>query len=118
MTPPLRLLLWLKWTLTWRGYRKNRAQVVSTIILLLVFLPASGFAAYGLWFLLTTFPFQARWVARDTLSVIYLIWVMTPLLGFQLNESYDLTRLFVYPISTTRIFGGSLLGGLLDRAYC
>ena len=40
---------------------------------------------------------------------------MTPLLGFQLNELYDLTRLFVYPVSPTGLFMGSLLGGLLDR---
>ena len=49
MTSPLRLLLWLKWTLTWRGYRRSRAQVVSAIISLLFFLPVSGFAAYGIW---------------------------------------------------------------------
>ena len=49
MTSPLRLLLWLKWTLTWRGYRRSRAQVASAVISLLVFLPVSGFAAYGIW---------------------------------------------------------------------
>ncbi|MBV9850890.1 MAG: hypothetical protein JO250_14555, partial [Armatimonadetes bacterium] len=116
MTSPLRLLLWLKWTLTWRGYRKNRARLVGTILLFLIFLPLSGFAAYAVWLLLQSVPFQARWVARDALAVIYLIWVATPLLGFQLNESYDLTRLFVYPVSAARLFIGSLLGGLLDRA--
>ena len=66
--------------------------------------------------LLTDDPAQSYAVARDALAVIYLIWVTTPLLGFQLNESYDLTRLFVYPVSPTRLFAGSLLGGLLDRA--
>ena len=116
MTSPLRLLLWLKWTLTWRGYRRSRAQVVSAILLLLIFLPLSGFTAYGIWLLLTTDSFQARQVARAALAAVYLIWVVTPLLGFPLNESYDLTRLFVYPVSATRLFVGSLLGGLLDRA--
>ena len=65
--------------------------------------------------MLTDDPSQSYAVARDALAVIYLLWVMTPLLGFQLNESYDLTRLFVYPISPTRLFTGSLLGGLMDR---
>lgn len=116
MSRTLRLLLWLKWTLTWRGYRRNRAKVVSTILILVIFLPLSGFAAYGIWALCHLFPSNARAVARDALAVIYLLWVATPLLGFQLNESYDLTKLFVYPVSATRIFAGSLLGGLLDRA--
>ena len=116
MTSPLRLLLWLKWTLTWRGYRRSRAQVVSAILLVLILLPLSGFCAYGVWFLVQTYPFQAREIARDALAVVYLVWVVTPLLGFSLNESYDLTKLFVYPVSVTRIVLGSLLGGLLDRA--
>ncbi len=111
---PLRLLLWLKWTLTWRGYRQNRMKVLGTIVLLLVFVPLSGGVAAGLWFLSTRFPTLAAPLARDTLAVIYGLWIITPLLGFPLNEAFDLTRLFVYPLTFRQIFGGSVLGSLID----
>ncbi len=111
---PLRLLLWLKWTLTWRGYRQNRMKVLGTIVLLLAFVPLSGGAAAGIWFLSTRFPALAFPIARDTLAVIYALWIITPLLGFPLNEAFDLTRLFVYPLTFRQIFSGSVLGSLID----
>jgi hypothetical protein len=116
MTSPLRLLLWLKWTLTWRGYRRSRSKVFGAIIFLVAFVPLSGVCAYGLWVLEGHFPNLAAPLARDALTVVFLLWAATPLLGFPLNESFDLTRLFVYPISHTRLFVGALLGGLMDRA--
>ncbi len=111
---PLRLLLWLKWTLTWRGYRQNRMKVLGTIVLLLAFVPLSGGAAWGIWFLGTRFPALALPIARDALTVIYALWIITPLLGFPLNEAFDLTRLFVYPLTFRQIFFGSVLGSLID----
>lgn len=117
MTPvsPLRLLLWLKWTLLWRGYRNSRMKLVGTILTMLVFGPLSVGAGFLVWFLGTHLPDRmVPLVARDVLGAIYLLWIVTPLLGFQLNESYDLTKLFVYPLPYTQIFLGSVLGGLLD----
>jgi len=111
---PLRLLLWLKWTLTWRGYRRNRMKALGTLVLLLAFVPLSGGAAAGIWFLSTRFPALAVPIARDALAVIYALWIVTPLLGFPLNEAFDLTRLFVYPLTFRQRFGGSVLGSLID----
>lgn len=116
MTSSLRLLLWLKWTLTWRGYRRSRSKVVGAFFFLLIFLPLSGFCAYGIWVLLREETILAQAVCRDTLTIIYLLWATTPLLGFPLNESFDLTRLFVYPISYTRLFLGAIVGSLFDRS--
>ena len=116
MTPtsPLRLLLWLKWTLIWRGYRRNRLKVVSTVLSVVFLVPLSIGIAYGVYVLAGLHPWTAPLVARDALAVIYLIWALTPLLGFQLNDSFDLTKLFVYPLSYRQIFFGSVLGSLLD----
>lgn len=111
---PLRLMLWLKWTLTWRGYRRNTAKIVSVVFLILIFLPMSLGAAALVWFVCHARPALAPVVARDALAVIYLLWVTTPLLGFQLNEAYDLTKLFVYPLSYRQIFWGSVVGSLMD----
>ncbi len=116
MTSPLRLMLWLKWTLTWRGLRRSRSRLIGALLFLLAFLPLSGLCTYGLWALTGDYPALAEPLARDALAFIFLLWAATPLLGFPLNESFDLTRLFVYPVSPTRLFVGALLGGLLDRA--
>lgn len=113
-TSPLRLLLWLKWTLTWRGYRRNRMKVISTILSVVFFVPLSVGVAYFVHFLAGLHPWTAMLVARDALAIIYLTWALTPLLGFQLNESFDLTKLFIYPVSYRQIFSGSVLGSLLD----
>lgn len=116
MTPtsPLRLMLWLKWTLTWRGYRRNRMKAVGAVLTLVVFLPLSLGAAFGLHWVARTIPDLAPALTRAALALVYLVWAVTPLLGFQLNESYDLTKLFTYPLSPRRIFFGSVLGSLLD----
>ncbi|BDI28378.1 hypothetical protein CCAX7_004290 [Capsulimonas corticalis] len=111
----LRLMLELKLKLTWRGYRRSTWKILGAILLLLAFLPVSGFVSFGLWWLLNNVgPSLQMPIARDALTVVFVIWAVTPLLGFQLNESYDLTKLFVYPISYQTIFVGSVLGGLLD----
>ncbi len=89
-------------------------QAFSAVILLLVFLPMSIGAAWGVWFLSAHYAWLAPDVGRAVLTFLYLVWALTPLLGFSLNESYDLTKLFAYPISYRQIFLGSVLGSLLD----
>ena len=37
----LNRLLWLKWVLTWRGLRRSRMRLVSSIVLVLLFGPLS-----------------------------------------------------------------------------
>ncbi|MDQ2686260.1 MAG: hypothetical protein M3Y28_00160 [Armatimonadota bacterium] len=113
-TSPLRLMLWLKWTLTWRGYRNNRMKLVGAILSAVLFLPLSLGIAFGLHWATRAAPDLAPALTRAALGIVYLIWAVTPLLGFQLNESYDLTKLFTYPLSPRRIFLGSVLGSLLD----
>lgn len=111
----LRLLLWLKVALTWRGYRNNRSKQLNILVLLLAFVPVSAFAAFGLYLMLTeSSDALSVLIARDALAILFLLWVLSPLIGFQLNESYDLTKLFVYPIGYGEIFLGSFLGSLID----
>jgi hypothetical protein len=120
-------MLELKVKLTWRGYSRSKWKILGAILFLLAFLPASGFVSVGLWWLLNhpIGPWQESAmmlealqipIARDALAVVFVIWAITPLIGFQLNESYDLTKLFVYPVSYRTIFVGSVLGGLIDMS--
>ncbi|MGQ9731399.1 MAG: hypothetical protein ACUVX8_09005 [Candidatus Zipacnadales bacterium] len=45
---------------------------------------------------------------------LWLFWLIFPLIGFSLNQSYDLIKLFIYPLSKRLIFVANLLGCLLD----
>src|SRR3712207_8128020 len=47
---------------------------------------------------------------RGVLLAIYLFWILAPLLGYALSDTYDVTRLFVYPLTTRQIFVGAILG--------
>jgi ABC-2 type transport system permease protein len=113
--PWLRLLLWLKLTLVWRNYRGSRVKVVSAILFFLLFIPISVVACCVIWWLLSEAPEGLiRPIARDASAVVFLIWIATPLLGFQMNESYDVTKLFAYPLGYRTIFAASVVGNLLD----
>ncbi|MGO8671429.1 MAG: hypothetical protein ACLQVD_08730 [Capsulimonadaceae bacterium] len=109
----LRLLVWLKLVLGWRGFRANKFRWLSIILYAVMLVPVV-MIAFGLHSLMTTYPDLRGPVERDALAFVYLIWVITPLLGFQLNESYDVTRLFAYPATRGEILAGNLLGAFLD----
>ncbi len=111
----IRLLFWLKWKLMWRGYARSTVTLVGVIVTLLFFLPfAIGIAigtVYGYRLLL---PPDNTQLLRAVLLGIYLLWILGPLLGYTLNESYDITRLFLYPLSPRQLFTGAIFGSLLD----
>jgi hypothetical protein len=90
-------------------------RIVSSIVLVLLFGPLSVAFAWGVHSLFAIVsPQDAALITRDVLAILFVIWVVTPLFGFQLNESFDLTKLFTYPVTLGALFAGSVLGGLLD----
>src|SRR5438105_3418937 len=113
-TTAIRLMLWLKLTLSWRMHRSSKLRALSVVLFVVMLIPLI-FVGIGIHWLMGYAPMGMREpIARDSFAVIYLLWIIAPLLGFQVNESYDLTKLFTYPVSYWQIFFGSVLGGLLD----
>ena len=112
----VRLLFWLKWKLLLRGYRRSKSEWVGGLLLLLLFIPASlGIAAwFGYNFVVSPAPENENWL-RTALLVIYAFWIVIPILGYSLNDSYDISKLFVYPVSMRQIFVGTIAGTLMDR---
>jgi ABC-2 type transport system permease protein len=111
----LRLLFWLKWKLMWRTYRRSTSAVVGAVLTLVIFLPmALGLAAGCALAFRALAPPVNEHVLRILLLFIYAFWVLTPLLGYALNDSYDITRLFIYPLTVREIFTGAILGSLVD----
>lgn len=111
----LGLLFRLKWTLTWRANQKSASAIFGIIFAVIFLVPFSLGLAVALGFGFARLPaLAAEHLLRAALLTTYLVWVLMPLLGFSLNESYDVTRLFTYPISMRRVFAGTILGALID----
>lgn len=111
----LKILFWLKWKLLWRGYRKSMSALLGVILALVIFMPLAVGAAFAIG--VGFFNLSTEWqphLLRGVLLAIYLWWLVVPLLGYALNESYDITKLFVYPLSVRQIFTGAILGSFLD----
>ncbi len=112
---PLRLLFWLKWKMMFRGFRRRRSSFVSSLLLILVFFPISVmlafFANFGFQELS---PVMGSHLLRAVLTGVYVFWLMAPLLGYSLNDTYDVTRLFIYPLSLRQILAGAVFASLID----
>ncbi len=111
----LSLLFGLKWKLLLRRYQRNSAVLVGVIVMIVILAPMACGLAIATGFGYALLPQQtALYLLRAVLFALYLLWLLAPIFGFALNESYDITKLFLYPISPRQIFLGALLGSVLD----
>ncbi len=111
----LRQLLWLRWKLTQRGFTRSKSTLIGSIIALVFLGPyalaLAGGVGYGLFKLNVALGEHAL---RAALLIVAGIWTVGPLLGFQLNDAQDITRLFIYPVPVRKLFLGAIAGCLLD----
>ncbi len=113
----LRLLFWLKWKLTLRGYQRGAAQWIGAVLLLLIFMPAAvaiGGLCYLGFIAPNMTPNNQTHLLFAAFLGIYVLWLVAPLLGYAFNDSYDITRLFHYPAPMRQIFLSVVCGSLLD----
>ncbi|HEV2471775.1 MAG TPA: hypothetical protein VGS41_03865 [Chthonomonadales bacterium] len=111
--PYLRLLFWLKLKLMFRGYRRSPVSLVGVVITLIVMAPLSAAVAAFCYISFRSWVLAPH-LLRAVLTGIYILWLIAPLLGYALNDSYDITRLFIYPVTVRQIFAGAVLGSLAD----
>jgi len=95
---------------------KGAWPVVAWVLWLLAFVLPLGFlgvafTSVGFWTLDIT---GDRELLHFTLFAVWIFWLLFPLIGFSLNQSYDLTKLFIYPVSRATIFLGATLACFLD----
>lgn len=111
----LRLLFWLKWKLLLRGYSRNVSSVIGTTLAIVFLFPFAIVIAIavGAGFVSLQPPWNEH-LLRGVLLGMYAVWLLATLFGFALSESYDITKLFLYPLSPRQIFTGAILGSLLD----
>ena len=108
-------LLWLRWKLTLRGYRRNVAQIIGLIALLIFLLAIAGGAgtltALGYIYLPHIYAIQLLFA---TLTGLYLLWAALPLLQYTVNEGLDVTKLQAYPLTRGEQMVSLTLATLLD----
>lgn len=112
----IRMLLWLKSKLLWRSMIRGQAERIGTITLVLTLVPLSLLIAYwfGWRFIHLPVANHLDWLHFAFLC-IYSVWILIPIIGYAHNDSYDITKLFTFPISINRILAGAIAGSLLDR---
>lgn len=111
----LSLLFWLKWKVLFRGYQRNKMALAGAITGILFIIPIALVIAG--WTLLAYTTQPSPWPAhllRAVLLGIYFFWIWTPLAGFALNDTYDISRLFSYPLTARQIYTGVILSSVLD----
>ncbi len=108
-------LLRVRARLTLRTFMRQRGRIVGLILTALCFAPlilgAAIGSAYGYLNLPDPWPAQ---LLGAVLVLLWLIWIVAPVLAFRLNEGLDLTRLLIYPLRSRDLVASTLLGTLLD----
>jgi ABC-2 type transport system permease protein len=113
--PALRHLLWLKWTLTRRGLARDRQRLIGAILFLLLIVPIALVMGVATFLLYRGLPRPAAGeFLYLVLTLLFVGWVVAPLFLYNLNESLDVSRLFLYPIAAPRLMTGLLAASLLD----
>jgi len=122
MWTEIRILLWLQWRLTRAIFRSSRTRhhlymvglvlkVVGLAVLLPVFLAMGAGLAVGM--ILMT-PSAAYELAMVVNTVMFFMWLILPAsANSQIFERFEMSRLFVHPISYRSIVVGSTLMSLL-----
>ena len=84
--------------------------------MILIFLPFSIGLSLFAWYVISAsvMPDKAHWLEL-ILNSIFLFWILIPIMGYSLSDSYDVSKLFAFPLSMRQLFTGALLGSILDR---
>ena len=111
----LRWLFWLRLRMLTRGFRRNRASLIGSIIFLLFVLVGAGWAAFGTFaayrFLTPPANFEVLYLV---LTGLLLLWIVLPLMEFASNEGLDLSKLQLFPLTRAEMMISLLFSTLLD----
>ena len=117
-TPPrsqLGTLFRLRGKLTWRQFTRERGRIIGAIIVIIVFAPMIVAAAVGS--ATGYLSLEGQWptaLMGGVMVGLWFIWLMFPIIATSINESADITRLLIFPISRRDLILSTLLGTLFD----
>ncbi len=103
--------------LTWRMYTRHTLASLETILFFLVYIIWIVFSWVALRYITgwsLEFQIPRALILCDLYTFIFVAWLLLSLMGYRLNESYDLNKLRVYPLPCRNIFAANLLGAFTD----
>ncbi|MCP4417022.1 MAG: hypothetical protein GY805_10390 [Chloroflexi bacterium] len=114
-----RSLLWtlfrLRGKLMVRQFIRERGRIVGAIVVILIFGPMIVGAAFGTAVGYRTL--EGQWptvLLGGVLVAMWFIWLLFPIVATAVNESADISRLLIFPISRRDLIISTLLGTLFD----
>lgn len=114
-------LIRLKSKLTLRSYARDALATVQSLVfafLIFFFALALGVAVVITFYFLRGHLWEIPGIEvmalANLLWFIYGIWILVPLFGFRLNESYDISKLIPLPIKRTTLFIAAVVGCFAD----
>src|SRR5947199_2683822 len=111
----VRWLFWARWKMLTRGFARNRASLIGSIIFLLVVVFFAGLAAFGTYFAYRALPTPANTeVLYLVLTGLFVLWIVLPLLEFSANEGLDVSKLTLFPLTRAELMMSLLFSTLLD----
>src|SRR5438270_7326261 len=111
----LRWLFWLRWKLFQRGFTRDKTRIITTIVIVVFGLPFYSAIAAGTYLAYRFLPYPANAeVLFLVLTAVYLLWMVLPLLEFNVNEGLDVSKLLLFPLTRWELMGGLLFSTLLD----
>src|SRR5438105_6280411 len=111
----LRWLFWLRWKLFQRGFTRDKARIITTIIIVVFGLPFYSAIAAGTYLAYRFLPYPANAeVLFLVLTAVYLLWMVLPLFEFTVNEGLDVSKLMLFPLTRPELMISLLFSTLLD----
>lgn len=112
----VRTLLWMRWKLTIRGYRRGGVAgiigLIFSLAFVVFFVGGLGFGT-GVAYVLLPRAAAAQ-VLYVVLAGVYIVWIVLPLLQYTLNEGLDITKLQSYPVTRAEQMMALVLATLMD----
>lgn len=112
----LRWLFWLRWKMFTRSFVRGGASRIIGVVILGIFLVVFGGGfAIATYFAYTGLaePANAE-VLFLVLTVIYVVWIVLPLLQVNTNEGLDLSKLSQFPLTRGELMVSLVFSTLLD----
>lgn len=114
----LRWLFWLRWKMFLRAFTRGSGRVaviIGRILLLLFGLGVGGTVAVVSYLAYRFLPAPANAEALFiVLTGVYVVWMVLPLLEFNINEGLDPSKLSLFPLTRSELMASMVLSTVLD----
>jgi len=113
-----RLIYWLRLRLYLRMFRRNPSILAGFVLSLVGVIPGSVWLF--IWLLITLLHVPAQFASAFLMGILlffYSLWFLSGFLNLEMEESLDITKLLVYPLSLRRLFIATWLTSPIELPF-